>query len=114
MKKILAFCLGIPFLTMMIACNGIQPAANYSDPLLDNATTIQEKIRKFHEKRLEKVSSRIQYFRDRRTGICFAYLGGYYDLEREVQEKESSLASVPCEKVEDLLPDSQRTKNPDR
>ena len=53
------------------------------------------------EYQADYVANEIHYMRDKRTGVCFGYflLSGYDTF---------SMTEVPCDKVQNLLPDDQK------
>ena len=59
----------------------------------ENSSVEQAKIKTYQQNALTEVVSGIQYVKDPRTGLCFAYYWG------GMAQGGPALASVPCESV---------------
>lgn len=93
------------FIVLVGICLGISiyspnPPERSEDKKSIEVQKNQEKVQKTQiESDADNIINKISYMRDKRTGLCFAYIRIGYGI---------SITEVLCNKVRDLLPDNQK------
>lgn len=95
-RTFLPFFLCLAVVIAIISCGGKSSPA-------ERGTLARQSM----EQTQKRVAENIQYVRDPRTGLCFAY---YWENRMAVSAGGPALATVPCHTVQKLLAPSQQSE----